>query len=447
MFEGLSDRLEGVVSRLRGLHKLTEENVAEATREVRLALLEADVNITVVKEFISEIRKEALGAETEKGISPGQHLIKIVHEKLKDILGGETSNINFAEKGKTIILMTGLQGSGKTTTTAKLCALIKKQGYMPMVVSADVYRPAAIDQLKVLAEEVGIPCFPTDPSMEPVKICKQAIKSMDHEGANVLIVDTAGRLHIDDDMMAELAAIKKAITPTETLFVADAMTGQVAVDVADTFNKKIGMTGVVLTKLDGDARGGAALSIKKVTGADIKFAGIGEKIDQFEQFHPERVASRILGMGDVLTLIEKAQENIDQKQAEKQAAKMLGASFDMNDFLEQLQMIKNMGPLDQLMKMIPGASAAMKDKSPDPDELVRVEAVISSMTMQERKKPGIVNSSRKRRIAMGSGRDVMDVNKTIKDFLKMKKMMKGFGKMRGRKSMMQNPLAGLGLGN
>jgi signal recognition particle subunit SRP54 len=446
MFETLSDRLEGVVNRLRGMHKLTEENISDAAREVRLALLEADVNVAVVKELITELRKEALGVKTAPGLTPGQHLIKIVHDKLTDILGGETAGIVFAERGPTTILMTGLQGSGKTTTSAKLAKHIKKLGYQPMLVSTDVYRPAAMDQLAVLAADLQMPLYPALPTQKPVDICKAALAAMKEHKANVLIVDTAGRLHIDDDMMDELAAIKKIVTPTEILFVADAMTGQDAVTVAKVFADKIGMTGVALTKMDGDTRGGAALSIKKVTGAPVKFAGIGEKIDQFEPFHPERVASRILGMGDVMTLIEKAQENIDQKTAERQAEKMLSANFDLNDFLEQLQMIKKMGPLDQLFKMLPGMGGALKNFTPDPDELTRVEAIINSMTNKERAQPGIINTSRKRRIADGSGNEIIDVNKLLKNFQKSRKLMKSMGKMKGNKAF-ANPLGGLGLGS
>lgn len=446
MFENLSERLGGVVNRLRGLHKLTEDNVSEALREVRMALLEADVNVGVVRDFVSAVRKEALGTKTAPGLTPGQHMIKIVHDKLVDFLGGETEAINFADRGPTVILMNGLQGSGKTTSSAKLARQIMKQGYRPMMVSVDIYRPAAMDQLKVLGEQHDIPVYDATPDMKPGDICRRALDSMKENNANVLLVDTAGRLHVDEDMMAELEEIKKVINPSETLFVADTMTGQDAVNVAKAFNERIGMTGVILTKLDGDTRGGAALSIKKVTGAPIKFVGVGEKVDQFEPFHPDRMASRILGMGDVLTLIEKAQENIDQKKAEAQAKKMLTASFDLNDFLDQLQMIKKMGPLDQLMKMIPGAGNAMKNVNYDPEELTRTEAIISSMTLKERAQPGIINTSRKRRIAMGSGSDVVEVNKLLKNFQKTKKMMKSFGKMKGKKNM-SNPLAGFGLGN
>lgn len=446
MFENLSGRLEGVVKRLRGLNRLTEDNVSEALREVRLALLEADVNAGVVREFISEVRAEALGTKTAPGLTPGQHMIKAVHDRLVELFGGGTAEINFARRGPTVILMNGLQGSGKTTSTAKLAKRIQKQGYRPMMVSVDVYRPAAMEQLKVLGADHGILVHEAAPDQKPADIVKGALDALGRENANVLLVDTAGRLHVDDDMMAELAGIKEIINPDEILFVSDAMTGQDAVNAAKAFNERIGMTGVILTKLDGDTRGGAALSIKKVTGAPIKFAGVGEKVDQFEPFHPDRMASRVLGMGDVLSLIERAQENMDQKKAEAQARKMLSASFDLNDFLEQLQMIKKMGPLDQIMKMIPGMGSAMKNAGPDPGELARVEAIISSMTLKERAQPGIINSSRKRRIARGSGTDIIEVNRLLKNFQKTKKMMKSLGRGGKRKRSMMDPFAGLGFG-
>lgn len=443
MLEGLSERFEGVVTRLRGLHKLTEENIAESMREVRLALLEADVNVGVVKEFVSGVKAKALGVETIRGVKPGEHLVKIVHDQMVDTLGGQAADLVMAERGPTVILMTGLQGSGKTTTTAKLARFVSKKGYRPMMVSADVYRPAAIEQLKVLGEQNDIPVFPSSGGMDPVDICRNAMEGMTKLGANVLLVDTAGRLHIDDMMMEELKNIRETVNPTEILFVADSMTGQDAVTTAKAFNEAIGMTGVALTKFDGDTRGGAALSVKKVTGASIKFIGVGEKIDQLEAFHPDRVAGRILGMGDVLSLVEKAQENIDQKTAQTQAKKMLTATFDLNDFLDQLSMIKKMGPLDQLMKMIPGMSGALKNVDLDPDELTMTEAIISSMTMKERSSPGIINSSRKRRIAYGSGTDIMDVNRLLKNFQKTKKMMKNLGKMK-KGGGQSSPFAGLG---
>ncbi|MGK7345834.1 MAG: signal recognition particle protein [Candidatus Nitrospinota bacterium M3_3B_026] len=447
MFENLSGRLEGVVKRLRGLNKLTEDNVSEALREVRLALLEADVNTAVVREFVSEVRAEVLGTKTAPGLTPGQHMIKAVHDRLVELFGGETAEINFAQRGPTVILMNGLQGSGKTTSSAKLAKRIQKQGYRPLMVSVDVYRPAAMEQLKVLGADHGILVHEASPDQKPADIVKGALGALERENANVLLVDTAGRLHVDDGMMAELAEIKEIIDPDEIFFVADTMTGQDAVNVARAFNEQIGMTGVILTKLDGDTRGGAALSVKKVTGVPIKFVGVGEKVDQFEPFHPDRMASRVLGMGDVLSLIERAQENIDQKKAEAQAKKMLSASFDLNDFLDQLQMIKKMGPLDQIMKMIPGMGSAMKNIDPDPDEFARVEAIISSMTLRERAQPGIINSSRKRRIANGSGTEMIEVNRLLKNFQKTKKMMKSFGRGGKKKQSMMDPFAGLGFGS
>ncbi len=443
MLEGLSQRFEGVVKRLQGLHKLTEENVSDAMREVRIALLEADVNISVVKDFIANVKSLALGMETIPGVQPGQQIVKIVHENLIQVLGGDTANLNLTGRGSTVILMTGLQGSGKTTTTAKLAAMLKKQGYRPLMVSADVYRPAAIEQLGVLGEQIDVPTIKTTTDMNPEEIGRAALEEMTQLNANVLLVDTAGRLAIDEQMMNELSKLKDILQPKEILFVADSMTGQDAVNTARAFNEQIGMTGVILTKMDGDIRGGAALSIKKVTGTPIKFIGVGEKTSQFEQFHPDRIAGRILGMGDVLSLVEKAQENISQKDAEKQANKVLTATFNLSDFLQQLKMVRDMGPLDQLMKMIPGLGGALKDAELDEYELIRTEAIINSMTMKERGQPGIINSSRKRRISRGSGVEVQDVNKLLKNFQKSKKMMKNLTKMKKNKGKMDFPFAGM----
>ncbi|HJM82577.1 MAG TPA: signal recognition particle protein [Nitrospinota bacterium] len=443
MLEGLSQRFEGVVKRLQGLHKLTEENVSDAMREVRIALLEADVNISVVKDFIANVKSLALGMETIPGVQPGQQIVKIVHENLIQVLGGDTANLNLTGRGSTVILMTGLQGSGKTTTTAKLAAMLKKQGYRPLMVSADVYRPAAIEQLGVLGEQIDVPTIKTTTDMNPEEIGRAALEEMTQLNANVLLVDTAGRLAIDEQMMNELSKLKDILQPKEILFVADSMTGQDAVNTARAFNEQIGMTGVILTKMDGDIRGGAALSIKKVTGTPIKFIGVGEKTSQFEQFHPDRIAGRILGMGDVLSLVEKAQENLSQKDAEKQANKVLTATFNLSDFLQQLKMVRDMGPLDQLMKMIPGLGGALKDAELDEYELIRTEAIINSMTMKERGQPGIINSSRKRRISRGSGVEVQDVNKLLKNFQKSKKMMKNLTKMKKNKGKMDFPFAGM----
>ena len=442
MFEGLTGRLSGVVKRLQGLHRLSEENISESLREVRMALLEADVNIGVARDFIAQAKEKALGVETIKGVHPGQQMVKIVHDLLVEVLGGQAADLKMSPRGVTVILMTGLQGCGKTTTTAKLARLLSKQGYRPMMVSTDVYRPAAMEQLRILGENNSIPVFDARGEMNPVKIAKMAIDAPG--GANVLLVDTAGRLHIDEAMMEELIGIRKIVEPEEILFVADAMTGQDAVTTAKAFNEKVGMTGVILSKLDGDTRGGVALSVKSVTGAPVKFIGLGEKIENFEKFHPERLAGRILGMGDVLTLVEKAQENIDQKQAQVQAQKMLSATFDLGDFLQQLRMIKKMGPLDQVMKMLPGVGQELKDANLDESEITRTEAIICSMTLKERAQPGIINASRKRRIARGSGSHITDVNRLLKNFLKTRKLMKNFGKMKKGAGGMSLPGFGFG---
>jgi signal recognition particle subunit SRP54 len=427
MFEQLEARLSKALKKIRGLHRLTEANLAEPLREVRLALLEADVNIHVAKDFIEKVKAKALGTDVHPGLDPGQQAIKIVHDELVELLGSETSSLNMAKPGPTVILLAGLQGSGKTTTAAKLALYVSSEGYRPMLVSADVYRPAAREQLAVLGSQLGCPVFDSAGIDDPVKICRGALGALEQESANVLIVDSAGRLHVDDDLMVELENIRKEISPSEVLFVADAMTGQQAADVARTFHERIGLTGVILTKMDGDARGGAALSIKSVTGCPVKFSGIGEKTDQFEIFHPDRMASRILGMGDVLTLIEKAQEAAEQEEVEKLSKRFASGEFDFNDFLKQLKMIKNMGPLDQLIGMIPGFKMPAGGQLDD-SEIVKVEAIINSMTMEERKSYRIINGRRKIRIAGGSGTEVRDVNRILKQFVKMKKMMKNMNK-------------------
>ncbi len=423
MFGQLQSRLEGALKKIRGLDKLTESNMSEALREVRLALLEADVSLAAVKDFIDRIKAEAAGEKVHKSLSPGQQVVKIVHQELINLLGGEHAGLSMATKGATVILMAGLQGSGKTTSSAKLALHLSKEGYRPMLVSADVYRPAAREQLAVLGEQLNFPVFDSAGMDDPVKICKNALNELDHEGANVLIVDTAGRLQIDEELMAELERIKKEIDPSEVLFVADAMTGQQAADIAKTFHQRVGLTGVILTKLDGDARGGAALSVKHVTGCPIKFSGIGEKTEQFEAFHPDRMASRIIGMGDMLSLIEKVEAETDEEEAEKLGRKLASGQFDMNDFLGQLKMLKKMGPLDQIMGMIPGMKIP-KGAKVDDGELLKVEAIINSMTKEERKSYTIINGSRKVRIAEGSGAEVKDVNRLLKQFANMKKMMK-----------------------
>ena len=427
MFEQLESRLSGALKKIRGLSRLSEENMADAMREVRLALLEADVNVKVARGFVDAVKKKALGTDVHKALNPGQQVIKIVHDELVELLGSETGTLAMQKGKPTVILMAGLQGSGKTTSTAKLALHLSKEGYRPMMASADVYRPAAREQLAVLGEQLGFPVFDSAGIDNPVAICKGAIGAMKSESANVLIVDSAGRLQVDDLMMDELEKVKKEINPSEVLFVADAMTGQQAADVAKTFHERVGLTGVVLTKMDGDARGGAALSIKSVTGCPIKFSGVGEKPEQFELFHPDRMAQRILGMGDVLTLIEKAQEATDEKDAERLSRKMAAGDFDLNDFLKQMKMIKNMGPLDQVMGMIPGLKLP-QNAQVDEGEVAKVEAIVKSMTLEERKSYKIINGSRKTRIARGSGTQVSDVNRLLKQFAKMKKMMKNMNK-------------------
>ena len=433
MFENLTDRLEGVFKKLRGHGILTEENIDEAMREVRMALLEADVNYKVAKKFVATVTEKAIGREVSRKLSPGQQVIKIVHEELVELLGGSTEQIRLDGRQPVIIMMAGLQGSGKTTTSGKLAKLLKDKGRKPYLVPADIYRPAAIEQLQVLGERLEIPVHPSTTETKPTVICNQAITAANNQGYDTLIIDTAGRLHVDQDMMAELKEIQAAINPSEILFVADSMTGQDAVTVADQFNQDLEISGVVLTKMEGDARGGAALSIKHVTGKPIKFVGIGEGLDAIEIFHPDRVASRILGMGDMLTLIEKAESVVDKKKAEKLSQKLKKSQFSLEDFLDQIQQIRKMGSLEQIMGMIPGINklkAQMKDApQPDEKELGKTEAIIRSMTLQERRDHRIINASRRQRIANGSGTSVADVNRVIKSYTAMLKMMK---KMRGK---------------
>ncbi len=436
MFENLSDKLQKVFRDLRGYGKLTPENIQDGLREVRLALLEADVNFTVVKDFISTITERAVGQEVLESLTPGKQVIKIVHQELVELLGGQTELLKLDGKQPVVIMLAGLQGSGKTTTAAKLARLLKKRGRLPYLVPADVYRPAAIKQLQILGEEVGVPVHPSETSQDPVDICKQALVAAEEQGLNTLIIDTAGRLHIDEELMGELRRINDELQPAEILFVADAMTGQDAVNVADKFKTDLALTGVVLTKMEGDARGGAALSIKKVTERPIKFVGVGEGTDALEVFHPDRQASRILGMGDVLSLIEKAEEVVDKKKAEKLAQKIQKSEFSLEDFRDQIQQIKKMGSLEQIMGMIPGLNKMKQMQNvgqPDESELVRTEAIINSMTLKERKNYRIINASRRVRIAGGSGTSVQDVNRVIKSYSQMLKMMK---KLRGRPGMM-----------
>lgn len=430
MFESLSDRLSGVFRSFGGHGRLTEENVQAGLREVRLALLEADVNFKVVKDFVESVRVKCLGQETLKGVSPAQQVVKIVHDELVSLLGGETTGLNLQGREPAVIMLVGLQGSGKTTSAGKIANLLRKQKMRPYLVPADVYRPAAIEQLTVLAGQLGMPVFPSTTQMKPADIAAAALERARSEQATVLLLDTAGRLHVDEPLMAELEALKAAVQPQEILFVADAMTGQDAVTVAETFNERLGLTGVVLTKMDGDARGGAALSIRSVTGAPVKFVGVGEKLSEMEVFHPDRIAGRILGMGDVLTLVEKAQSSINAEEAEELARKMQKASFDLEDFRTQMRRIKKLGSLDSILKMIPGlgglreklaeAGGAMPEK-----ELARTEAIINSMTMRERRNPDLLNGSRRARIAKGAGVSVAQVNQMVRQFEQMRQMMKG----------------------
>lgn len=432
MFDNLTDRLEGVFKKLRGTGKLTEENIKESMREVRMALLEADVNFQVVKQFIANITEKSVGLEVGKALSPGQQIIKVVHDELVELLGGNTEQIRLDGRQPVTIMMAGLQGSGKTTTSGKLAKMLKAKGRKPYLVPADVYRPAAIEQLQVLGEKLGIPVHPSTTDIKPVVICRQAMEAADKNGYDTLIFDTAGRLHVDEELMSELKDIQRSIQLSEVLFVADSMTGQDAVTVADKFNKDLEITGVVLTKMEGDARGGAALSIKNVTGKPIKFVGIGEGLDALEVFHPDRMASRILGMGDVLTLIEKAESVVDKKEADKLAKKLRQSTFTLEDFLGQIQQIKKMGSLDQILGMIPGINKLKQLKDapkPDEKELAKTEAIIRSMTRKERQNHKIINGSRRQRIAAGSGTSVSDVNRVIKSYAAMLKMMK---KMRGK---------------
>jgi len=432
MFENLSDRLNDVFKKLRGHGKLTEENIQEALREVRMALLEADVNFKVVKEFIASVAEKAVGLEVVGSLAPGQQVIKVVHDELVELLGGQTAALELGGRQPVVIMMVGLQGSGKTTTSGKLAKMLQARGRKPYLVPADVYRPAAIDQLTILGENLGVPVHPSSIAQDPVAICKQAFFAAQNAGHDTLIIDTAGRLHVDQELMAELAKIKAEVDPAEILFVADAMTGQDAVTVADKFNQDLAISGVVLTKMDGDARGGAALSIKKVTRRPIKFVGMGEGLDALEPFHPDRIASRILGMGDVLTLIEKAEAVVDKDKAEKLAKKLRKEGFTLEDFRDQIQQIKKMGSLEQIMGMIPGLNRIKQIKEmpkPDERELVKVEAIINSMTNKERRNHAIINANRRVRIANGSGTSVQDVNKVLKSYTEMLKMMK---KMSGK---------------
>lgn len=426
-FESLSERLQEIFKKLRGKGKLTEKDIKEAMREVKVALLEADVNFKVVKDFINSVTEKALGQEVIESLTPGQQVIKIVNDELIALMGSTQSRLNIGNKVPAVIMMVGLQGSGKTTACGKLANLLKKQGKNPLLVACDVVRPAAIKQLQVVGANVNVPVFTMGDKVNPVDIAKASIDYAKSHNSDVIIIDTAGRLHVDEELMEELVNIKKAVQPDEILLVVDAMTGQDAVNVASSFNARLDITGVILTKLDGDTRGGAALSIKAVTQKPIKYIGTGEKLTDLEPFYPDRMASRILGMGDVLTLIEKAQAAIDEKKAQELGQKLLTKQFTLEDFLEQLQSLKNMGPLDQLLSMIPGMNKNMlKNVDFSEKDLKRIEAIIQSMTKEERQNPSIINGSRKKRIAKGSGTTIQQVNSLLKQFEETKKMMKKF---------------------
>jgi signal recognition particle subunit SRP54 len=432
MFETLSEKLESVFKRLRSRGLLKEEDIDTALKEVRLALLEADVNFRVVKDFIQKVKEKAVGKEVLESLTPGQQVIKIVNDELCNLLGGSNVRIQLSPNPPTVIMMVGLHGSGKTTTSAKLAKFFKREGRRPMLVAADLQRPAAIEQLVTLGSQIDIPVFSSKEVKDPVALCAESLKKARLDARDVLIIDTAGRLHIDESLMAELKDVRDAVSPKEVIFVADAMTGQDAVNIAKNFNEQIGIDGIILTKMDGDARGGAAISIRSITEKPIKFIGVGEKIDMLEPFHPERVASRILGMGDVLSLIEKAQKTFEQKEAEKLQEKILSESFTFDDLREQLSKIRNMGPLENIMGMIPGFNK-MKGVSVDSMELVRTEAIINSMTPAERRNHNLLNANRKKRIAMGSGTTVADVNRVIKQYIELKKMLKMFKGKKGFK--------------
>lgn len=438
-FEGLSSRLQDITRKLKGKARISESDLKEMLREVKLALLEADVNYKIVKEFINTIQEKALGQDVLKSLTPGQQVIKIVKDELVEFLGGTESKINFTPNPPTVIMLVGLQGSGKTTTSGKLANLLRKQGKKPLLVACDVYRPAAIKQLQVVGNQLNIPVYSNENSKDVVHIAKQALNVAISKMNDVVILDTAGRLHIDEELMQELKNLKSNVKPHEILLVVDSMTGQDAVNVAESFNSNIGIDGVILTKLDGDTRGGAALSVKKVTGRPIKFAAVGEKLNDIETFHPERMASRILGMGDILSVIEKAEESFDAEQAIKLEEKLRKQEFDLDDYLSQLRQIKKMGSFSGLLKMIPGMNQ-LKDVKVDDKEFVKIEAIICSMTKKERRNPKILNGSRRLRIAKGSGTTVQDVNKFMKSFEMTQMMMK---KMKSQKGGMNKMLKGM----
>ncbi len=436
-FEGLSEKLTNITRKLKGKSRITESDLKEVLREVKLALLEADVNYKIVKDFIATVEQKALGQDVLKSLTPGQQVVKIVKDEMIELLGGTESNINFTPNPPTIIMLVGLQGSGKTTTAGKIANLLRKQGKKPLLVACDVYRPAAIKQLQIIGGQLNIPVYSNEQSKDVVLIAKQAISQAYSKLNDVVILDTAGRLHIDEELMQELRNVKLNVKPHEILLVVDSMTGQDAVNVATTFNEQLGIDGIVLTKLDGDTRGGASLSVKKVTGRPIKFAAIGEKLNDIEIFHPERMTSRILGMGDVLSVIEKAEEAFDEEEALKLEEKLKKESFDLDDYLKQLRQMRKMGSFSSLLKLIPGMNQ-LKDIKINDNEFNRIEAIICSMTKQERKNPKILNGSRRIRIAKGSGTTVQEINKFIASFEMTQKMMKKMKDEKSIKNIMKN---------
>ncbi|GGH99402.1 MAG TPA: signal recognition particle protein [Staphylococcus sp.] len=450
-FEGLSERLQATMQRIKGKGKVTEQDIKAMMREVRLALLEADVNFKVVKTFVNTVSERALGADVMQSLTPGQQVIKIVQDELTSLMGGENSKINMSSKPPTVVMMVGLQGAGKTTTAGKLALLMRKQyNKKPLLVACDVYRPAAIEQLQTVGKQIDVPVYTEGDQVSPKEITENALKYAKEEHLDFVIIDTAGRLHIDETLMNELVDVKEVSNPDEIMLVVDSMTGQDAVNVAESFDNTLDVSGVTLTKLDGDTRGGAALSIRSVTNKPIKFIGMSEKLDGLEIFHPERMASRILGMGDVLSLIEKAQQGVDETKAKELEKKMRTSSFTFDDFLEQLEQVKGLGSIDDLMNMIPGANKmkGMKNANMDPKQIDNVQAIIRSMTLEERNNPEILNVSRKRRIAKGSGRTLQEVNRLIKQFGDMKKMMKQFtgSNKKGKKGKKgSNPFQGMNL--
>jgi signal recognition particle subunit SRP54 len=434
MFESLSARLQDVVERLRGKAKITEADLDSALREIRLALLEADVNFKVVKEFVARVRERAMGSELLTGVNPGQQVVKLVHDQLVETLGGERHTL-VLEGQPSVVMLVGLQGSGKTTTAAKLAVRLRKEGRRPILVAADVYRPAAVDQIVQLGDQIGVEAHSRPVGTPALEVARSGLEAARRANADVILLDTAGRLHVDEAMMDELVRISGAVTPAETLLVVDAMTGQEAVRVAGEFHARLPVTGLILTKLDGDARGGAALSIRSTTGLPISFIGVGERTDALEPFHPDRLAQRILGMGDILSLVERAQETIDREEAEQVAERMLANRFTLEDFRAQLNQVKKMGPIGQLMQMVPGAGqmANAAQEAVDGGELTKIEAIIDSMTPHERRHPELIKASRRRRIAMGSGTSTADVNRLLKQFAEMQRLMKtlGSGRMPG----------------